>query len=136
MKSIQSFPRIFKYLQFEDYYTSIVSKSKFISNFCRAATREEKDKFKHRPGELQPFRSRMRPRVYCRVVFAPRLLAIGRFKRGVFSQLRPRGGGGAEPVLPRSLLAEFNAGSGSKCPVQASLFSGNSRNIVNYFRNP
>lgn len=85
------------------------------------AAQEGENKFKHPSGELQPLQSRMR--LLPRCVFASRLLAIGRFKRGVFSQLRPRGGGVAELVLLRSLLAEFNAGFGSKCPVQVSLFS-------------
>lgn len=39
-------------LQFKDYYTSVVSKNKFISNFCLTATREEEDKFKRPSGEL------------------------------------------------------------------------------------
>lgn len=135
IESLRKFLRKFKSLQFEGYCPFIVFKSEFIPNFCFAASREEEDKFKHPSVSYNRCSRRECALAFIATLFSPPdFLLSGGFKRGVFSQLRPRGGGGAEPVLPRSLLVEFNAGSGSKCPVQASLFSGNSRNIVNYFQ--
>jgi len=81
------------YKNLTSYNPFIVLKNEFIPNFCFAANREEEDKFERSLGELQPLQPRMRPSVYCRVVFASRLLTIAEFKRGVFSQLRLRGGG-------------------------------------------
>lgn len=131
------FRKFYKYLNSHNSkiitFLHCFQKTNLFQNFCLAASREEENKFKH-PSVSYNCYSRECALAFIAALFSPPdFLLSGGFKRGVFSQLRPRGGGGAEPVLPRSLLVEFNAGSGSKCPVQTSAFSGNSRNILNYF---